>query len=69
MQKKAEALVKKLDLNGLRDLWLRTRTVKEDDGKILLRKLVMDRLEELNPTAFEIWLDQEDELDFSVFKK
>ena len=67
MIERANKLINTLDIKGLRELWLRTDRVEEKDGKSLVRGLVMDRLEVLNPGAFETWLEADNDTDFSMF--
>lgn len=67
MMDRAVKLIETLDIKGLRELWLRTDRVEEKDGKSLVRGLVMDRLEALNPEAFETWLEADNDTDFSMF--
>ena len=67
MSARMNALINKLDVTGLEQLW---EVVSKERGNhvSIIRGLVMDRLENINPQAFERWLDQENESDFYAFQ-
>lgn len=67
MMDRMEKLISRLDVKGIEQLWLRAKREEQHEGIHTLRGLAMDRLEELNPEAFEQWLEADDDTDFSFF--
>lgn len=66
-REKIKELVSKLDIKGLEELWNRTIEEQGNGAIYTIRELTMNRMEEINPVAFERWLDADDETDFSFF--
>lgn len=66
-RQKMTKLINTLDVKGLEKLWTRVAVEEGNGGIFTLRELIMNRLEEINPAAFDCWLDQENDSDFSVF--
>ena len=67
LQERTEKLVSTLDIKSLQNLWIRTNKLGDKDGKHILREMIMDRLENINIEAFDVWLDASDNTDFSMF--